>query len=79
MGVLFAVSTVALGVSMGQYRLLSAELGIASAAGVIPALIGMTLRQRLRRRLSEAAFRRALFGALLALGIYVLVRALTGS
>jgi uncharacterized membrane protein YfcA len=78
MGVLFLVSTVALAVSLGDHRLLSVELGTASAAGVIPALAGMALGQRLRRRLSETAFRRGLFGALLLLGLYILVRALIG-
>ncbi len=76
MGVMFTVSTVALAVSLGDHRLLSMELGALSAAAVVPALIGMALGRRLRRRLSETAFRRALFGALLVLGLFILVRSL---
>jgi len=76
MGVMFTVSTVALAVSLGDHRLLSMELGALSAAAVVPALIGMALGRRLRRRLSETGFRRALFCALLVLGLFILVRSL---
>ncbi|MEX0923410.1 MAG: sulfite exporter TauE/SafE family protein [Rhodovibrionaceae bacterium] len=68
MGMLFAVSTLALAVALGDSGLLSAELGAVSAAALIPALGGMVLGQRIRRRLPEAAFRRAFFIALLVLG-----------
>lgn len=76
MGVLFTVSTVALALSMGDRRLLSPELGLASAAAVAPALLGMALGQGIRKRLSEAAFRKVFFCALLVLGIYIAGRAL---
>ncbi len=76
MGVLFTVSTVALALSLGDQRLLSMELGLTSLAAVIPALIGMVAGQRVRKRLSEAAFRKVFFCALLVLGIYIAGRAL---
>ena len=74
MGVLFTVSTVALAVSLGDHRLLSLELGALSLSAIVPALIGMALGQRVRRRLSEFIFRRVFFGALFALGVYIVIR-----
>lgn len=78
MGVLFVVTTSALGLSMGGQRLLSVELAGLSLAAVVPALIGMQLGQRLRRRLSEATFRRVFLSGLLAMGVYLLLRSLLG-
>ena len=74
MGVLFTVSTVALAVAMNDFQLLTLDLGTLSAAGVLPALLGMVLGQRLRNRLSDTAFRKVFFSALLVLGIYLAVR-----
>lgn len=74
MGMLFTASTAALAVSLGGQRLLTTEFGIVSAAAVLPAIAGMVLGQQLRRRLSEAAFRRVFFLALLALGAYIVLR-----
>lgn len=76
MGMLFTLSTLALGAALGGRDLLSVELAGLSAAAVIPAIGGMMLGQWLRRRLSEAAFRRVFYIALLLLGIYVVARAL---
>ncbi len=76
MGMLFTVSTVALGVSLGGQNLLTMELGAVSAAAVVPALVGMMLGQRLRQRIPEAMFRRVFFLALLALGLYIVARSL---
>lgn len=72
MGMLFTVSTLALGLSLGGNSLLSVELGGLSAAAVVPALIGMGLGQRLRQRLSETLFRRIFFVSLLLLGLYII-------
>ena len=76
MGMLFTVSTVALAVSLGGQKLLSAELGTISIASVVPAIIGMVLGQKLRLRLSEAKFRRVFFTSILILGLYIIVRSL---
>jgi len=76
MGILFTASTVALGISLGRHSLLTTELGAVSAASVVPAVIGMLLGQRLRRRMSEAIFRRVFFLALLALGLYIVARSI---
>ncbi|WP_111415373.1 sulfite exporter TauE/SafE family protein [Billgrantia lactosivorans] len=78
MGVLFVVTTAALGLSMGGQRLLSVELGLLSLGAVVPALVGMQLGQWLRRRLSETTFRRVFLSGLLAMGGYLLARSLAG-
>ncbi|MEM7226163.1 MAG: sulfite exporter TauE/SafE family protein [Pseudomonadota bacterium] len=75
MGLLFTLSTVALAAALGQNDLLGARLGLASAAAVVPALLGMVAGQTLRHRLSEAQFRRVFFLALLALGLYIIANA----
>ncbi len=75
MGMLFSVSTVALGVSLGGHRLLSLELALVSLAATLPALLGMALGRRLRVRLSEEKFRRVFFLSLLVVGVYIVVRA----
>ena len=72
MGMLFTVSTVALAFALQSNRFLSVELAAVSSAALIPALLGMVLGQRIRTRLSEAAFRRVFFIALLLLGGYII-------
>jgi len=76
MGTLFMLSTLALGLSLQGQGLITGNLGILSAAGLIPAIIGMALGSRLRRRLSEQQFRRVFFASLVLLGAYIVVRAL---
>ncbi len=72
MGLLYLLLAAALALAMQLHGLLTLELGLYSLIGVIPAIIGMILGQRIRRRLSEALFRRVLLLALLATGIYIL-------
>ncbi len=76
MGVAFTVSTVALALALNDQRLISQELGIQSAAGVVPAIIGMVIGQRVRSKLSESLFLRIFFAALAVLGIYITARSL---
>jgi uncharacterized membrane protein YfcA len=76
MGIFFTVSTAALALALGGHGLLTAELGLLSAAAVLPALLGMALGQRLRRRLSERRFRQVFLLALLALGAWLALRSL---
>lgn len=73
MGMLFTTSTVALAVALGTNALLSTDLGIASILAVAPSVIGMWAGQNLRRHLSEAQFRSALFIGIILLGIYILI------
>ncbi len=75
MGIAFTVVTVALAAALTRYQLLTADLWLLSAAALAPAALGMVLGQGVRRRLSEALFRRVLFSALLLLGAYLAGRA----
>ncbi|MFQ5765120.1 MAG: sulfite exporter TauE/SafE family protein [Rhodospirillales bacterium] len=76
MGVAFTVATVALAVALNDQRLITAELGALSVAGVVPAAIGMVVGQRVRHRMSETAFLKVFFAALAVLGVYIIVRSL---
>lgn len=75
MGLLFTVSTLALGLALGERDFLSGDLALLSAAAVAPALVGMLLGQQVRRRLSEPAFRKLFFVALFLLGAYIVAGA----
>ena len=76
MGILFTLSTLALGVALGGNALLTADLGLLSAISVVPAIFGMIAGQWLRNLLSEEIFRRVFFAALLVLGGYIIWSAL---
>ena len=58
----------------GAYR---AEVAGASTLALVPALAGMYVGQRLRRRLSAATFMRWFFAAIVALGAYMFYRSIT--
>lgn len=72
MGMLFTVSTIALALALQNQGVLTSQLGVISAAAVIPAAIGMYAGQRLRRSLSEIRFRQIFFIAILLLGVYII-------
>jgi len=74
LGVSFLVSTIALGVALGQHGALHASALAGSALALLPALAGMALGQRLRRRVEAEAFKRIFFCGLLALGAYLTIR-----
>lgn len=76
MGMLFTVSTLALGVALQGNGFLTFELGVWSTAALPPAIAGMIAGQRFRRSLSEKLFRRIFFVSLLLLGTYIIVSAL---
>lgn len=71
MGLLFLLSSVALGISLGGFGLMGGREALASLALAVPALSGVWLGQRTRRRVSEAAFRRLVQSAILAIGLYL--------
>ena len=75
MGMLFLLSTVALGLALGRYDLLSSGTLMLSSAAVLPAIAGMWLGKLVRDRLSEVTFRRTFYLALLVLGLYIAVNA----
>ncbi len=76
MGMLFTISTVALGLALHQNQFLNTEHGILSSAALIPAIIGMVLGRRIRIGLSEKRFRLIFFVSLLVLGGYLAVNSL---
>lgn len=76
MGLLFSVSTLMLGGALAGQALLPGELGLLSVLAMLPTVAGMWAGRALRRRLSEARFRRVFFVALLALGLYLVLRPL---
>lgn len=78
MGVVFLAFTLALGAGLTRHGMLSAETAVLSLAATVPALAGMGLGQRVRRGLSEAAFRKVFFTVLLGLGAWLAVRPLFG-
>lgn len=81
LGLSFTVSTVALGVAMWANGALKFSQGVLSggATSLIAlalALAGMWIGTRVRQRLDQAAFRRWFFIGLIALGVYMVTRAL---
>ena len=73
MGIWFSIATGALAVMLGIRGLLSMEQNIISIAALLPAVIGMSFGQIIRRKLSEIRFRRIFFLSLLFMGIYIIV------
>ncbi len=76
LGLSFTVSTVALALGIGMHGGLEfADIGLSMLA-VLPALAGMALGQRLRKRISPTAFRRGFLICLLLLGCEMLLRSI---
>ena len=69
MGLSFTVSTCAIGLAMLGHGSYDGALALVSVGALVPALIGMKIGQRLRRRLSETVFRRCLFIGLFIIGV----------
>lgn len=76
MGMLFTVSTLALGFALHQGSFLTVQTGALSLAALVPAIVGMVFGRHVRQRLSEQVFRKVFFVSLLALGTYIIVGAL---
>ena len=75
MGLAFTLATLSLAAALGVQGLVPADLGLISAAGVIPALVGMVIGQWIRRRIPEEIFRQVFFVALGLLGVFLAARA----
>ncbi len=69
LGVVFLTLSVTLGVGLGRHAVLGPDLVALSTLAVLPALLGMEVGRRIRRRLPEARFRKVFLFALLALGL----------
>ena len=78
MGMLFTVSTLALGFALQADNLLRLDHSVLSTMALLPAMAGMVMGQRIRKRFSEQLFRKIFFLSLLALGAYLASRALGG-
>ena len=76
MGLSFTVSTVALAAGLALNGHLPATMLSGSALMLVPALLGMQGGQWLRRRLSPARFRACFMTSLMALGGWMVARAL---
>lgn len=76
MGILFTLSTVGLAWTLRTQDLLSLDLGVMSAVALAPALFGMSIGSRIRRRISEEKFRTVLCVSLLLLGLYIAIQSL---
>jgi uncharacterized membrane protein YfcA len=76
LGLSFTVSTLALGTAMWVNGALKLSMGGASLIALALALAGMWIGTRVRQRLNQTAFRRWFFIGLIALGAYMVVKAL---
>jgi uncharacterized membrane protein YfcA len=76
LGILFTLGAATLGLMLAGHGDYSADLLLVSALTVVPAVAGMLLGQRVRGRLSERAFRRALFTGLLVVGAHLVWKGL---
>ncbi len=76
MGLLFLTVTVALGLSLGERGALDMRVATLSLASLVPTFAGVFVGQSLRHRLSERAFRTALYWALILLGVAIIFRTL---
>ena len=76
LGILFSLGAAMLGLTVATHGDYEMHLFHLSAIAVIPGIIGMIAGQRVRKRLSERIFRRALFTALLLGGTHLLWKGL---
>ncbi len=73
MGILFSLSTIALGLALQNAGFISLEWLGYSAVALVPAMVGMLAGQQIRHRLSASRFRQCFFVGLLSLGLYLIV------
>ena len=76
LGLSFTASTVVLAVGLGAHGAFAGQTQGLSLAAPAPALVGMGAGQKLRSRISPAAFRRVFLAFLLVLGAQMVVRPL---
>ena len=75
LGTAFTVAVLALGLSLWFFGKLTPDAAGWSMLAVIPAFIGMAMGQWLRARLEAETFRRVFLWSVLALGIWMMIRA----
>jgi uncharacterized membrane protein YfcA len=74
MGMTFLTATLSLGLALGGHGIFKAGTGLLSIAALLPAAGGMWLGQKLRERISEAAFRVCLLLGLLLIALHLMLR-----
>lgn len=77
LGILFTLGAGTLGLTIAGHGKYEGHFLAVSVLAVVPALVGMSIGQRVRARLSERIFRRALFSALLLAGLQLILKGLT--
>ena len=75
MGISFTTATLALAAALTMNTHYSSATLLASALALLPALAGMAAGERLRNVLSPLVFKRCFMGALLVLGVQMIVHA----
>jgi uncharacterized protein len=74
LGLHFTVSTMALALVLWDGGAFTMSVGTLSLLAIVPALLGMYVGQRIRKRISAEAFRICMYLALLALGANLVAR-----
>jgi uncharacterized membrane protein YfcA len=77
LGILFSLGAAAIGLTLAGDNNYDGEMLAVSTIAVIPGLLGMLIGQRVRGRLSEQTFKRALFTGLLIVGAHLVWKGLT--
>ena len=75
MGLTFVTISAALALSMAGFNLVTGELALLSALGLVPVFTGIWLGQRIRHRIPEAFYRKLFFVALIVTGLYMVAKA----
>lgn len=75
MGLTFVTISSTLLVSMAGFDLMTGEMAILSALGLVPAFAGIHAGRRIRHRISEVFYRRLFFISLIGSGIYMIAEA----
>lgn len=76
LGLTFVTISTTLTIAMAGRNLVSAEQAVASTAALIPTFAGLLLGRRIRHLVSERAFRRLFFTALIFVGAFMIWRGL---
>lgn len=76
LGIVFIVSAIAMTVSLTSTGVLSESVALASAAGIVPAVLGMVIGQKIRARISAETFRRWFLIGLVVMGASLAARPL---
>ncbi len=74
MGLFFVTLSVTLGFALSRHDLLTTDIALVSAAACLPALLGMSVGEKLRGTLTDKTFRLLFFLAVAGVAIVILLR-----